>query len=46
MTAVQVFALDSVLTVLPGADRDTVLKAMHDRAVACGELAGTFQRAK
>jgi Raf kinase inhibitor-like YbhB/YbcL family protein len=39
----QVFALDSVLTVPPGADRETVLRAMDGHVVARGDLVGTFQ---
>jgi Raf kinase inhibitor-like YbhB/YbcL family protein len=41
---VQVFALDTVLQIPPGANRDTLLKAMAGHVVAKGELVGTFQR--
>ncbi|MGP1717208.1 MAG: YbhB/YbcL family Raf kinase inhibitor-like protein [Methylophilus sp.] len=41
---VQVFALDTVLQIPPGANRDTVLKAMAGHVVAKGELVGRFQR--
>lgn len=41
---VQVFALDKVLQIPPGANRDTLLKAMAGHVIAKGELVGTFQR--
>jgi Raf kinase inhibitor-like YbhB/YbcL family protein len=40
----QVFALDTVLQVPPGADRDTLLAAMRGHVLAKGELVGTFQQ--
>jgi Raf kinase inhibitor-like YbhB/YbcL family protein len=42
----QIFALDTLLNVPPGADREAVLKAMTGHVIARGELVGTFQRAK
>ncbi|MGQ3169350.1 MAG: YbhB/YbcL family Raf kinase inhibitor-like protein [Methylophilus sp.] len=41
---VQVFALDTVLDIPPGANRDTLLKAMTGHVIAKGRLVGTFQR--
>jgi phosphatidylethanolamine-binding protein (PEBP) family uncharacterized protein len=40
----EVFALDTVLTVPPGADREAVLRTMNGHVVARGEVIGTFQR--
>lgn len=40
----QVFALDALLPVQPGADRDTLLAAMRGRVLAKGELVGQFQQ--
>ena len=40
----QVFALDTLLEVPPGADRDQLLAAMRGRVLAKGELVGTFQQ--
>ena len=40
----QVFALDTVLQVPPGADRDTLLAAMRGHVLAKAELVGTFQQ--
>ena len=40
----QVFALDTMLQVPPGADRDQVLAAMRGRVLAKGELVGQFQQ--
>ncbi|KQP23656.1 PEBP family protein [Pseudorhodoferax sp. Leaf267] len=40
----QVFALDTVLQVPPGADRDQLLAAMRGHVLAKGELVGTFQQ--
>lgn len=40
----QVFALDTLLQVPPGADRDTLLAAMRGRVLAKGELVGQFQQ--
>ncbi|KQP23619.1 PEBP family protein [Pseudorhodoferax sp. Leaf267] len=40
----QVFALDTMLQVPPGADRDQLLAAMRGHVVAQGELVGTFQQ--
>jgi Raf kinase inhibitor-like YbhB/YbcL family protein len=42
----QVFALDTMLNVAPGADRETLLAAMRDHVLARGEHVGTFQRAR
>jgi len=42
----QVFALDTVLPVPPGIDRETMLAAMEGHVVARGEHVGTFQRAR
>ena len=41
---VQVLALDTVLDVLPGADRDRVLAAARGHVVAKGRIIGTFQQ--
>jgi Raf kinase inhibitor-like YbhB/YbcL family protein len=38
----QVFALDTVLDVLPGADRDALLQAMRGHVLAKARLVGTF----
>jgi Raf kinase inhibitor-like YbhB/YbcL family protein len=40
----QVFALDRVLDVPAGADRDALLKAMAGHVLAAGELVGTYQQ--
>lgn len=40
----QVFALDSELSVPPGAERDDVLKAMSGHVIGAGELVGTYQQ--
>lgn len=40
----QVFALDAMLDVPPGADRDTLLAAMQGRVLAKGALAARFQQ--
>ena len=40
----QVFALDTILAVPPGADRDAVLKAMRGHVLARGEYVGTYQQ--
>ena len=42
----QVFAIDTVLPVPPGVDRETLLSAMEGHVVARGEHVGTFQRAR
>lgn len=42
----QVFALDRVLNVPPGAQRDDVIEAMSGHVLAAGELVGTYQRAE
>ncbi|MGQ4274719.1 YbhB/YbcL family Raf kinase inhibitor-like protein [Terrihabitans sp. B22-R8] len=41
----QVFALDTLLDVAPGAGRKEFLDAMQGRIVGYGELVGTFERA-
>jgi Raf kinase inhibitor-like YbhB/YbcL family protein len=40
----QVFALDTLLDVPPGAERDEVLKAMSGHVLAAGEFVGTYQQ--
>jgi Raf kinase inhibitor-like YbhB/YbcL family protein len=40
----QVFAVDKLLDVPPGADRDQLLAAMKGHVVGKGELVGTFQQ--
>jgi phosphatidylethanolamine-binding protein (PEBP) family uncharacterized protein len=40
----QVFALDSLLQLPPGADRDQLLAAMRGKVLGKGELVGTFQQ--
>ena len=40
----QVFALDTVLDLPPGAERDALLAAMRGHVLAAGEIIGTFQR--
>lgn len=40
----QVFALDVLLNLQPGAERDQVLTAMKGHVLAKGELVGTFQQ--
>jgi len=40
----QVFALDTLLQVPPGADRDQLLAAMRGHVLAKGDLVGTFQQ--
>jgi len=39
-----VFAVDQMLTLPPGADRDALLNAMKGHVVASGEIVGTLQR--
>jgi Raf kinase inhibitor-like YbhB/YbcL family protein len=39
----EVFALDCVLDVEPGADRDAVVAAMRGHVLASGQLVGTYQ---
>lgn len=41
---VQVFALDTMLDVPPGADRDRVLAAARGHVIAKGRLVGTYQQ--
>ena len=41
----QVFALDSVLELRPGVERDEVIVAMSNHVLAAGELVGTYQQA-
>jgi Raf kinase inhibitor-like YbhB/YbcL family protein len=41
---VQVFALDQMLSVPAGADRDALLTAMNGHVVAAGELVALFQQ--
>ena len=40
----QVFALDTVLDLPPGADRDQLAAAMEGHVLAAGEVVGTFQQ--
>jgi Raf kinase inhibitor-like YbhB/YbcL family protein len=40
----QVFALDTMLTVPPGADRDQVLSAAQGHVIAKGKIVGRFQQ--
>jgi Raf kinase inhibitor-like YbhB/YbcL family protein len=40
----QVFALDTTLTLEPGADREALLNAMRGHVLARGEVIGTFQK--
>jgi Raf kinase inhibitor-like YbhB/YbcL family protein len=42
----QVFALDTVLDLAPGASRDALIAAMKGHVVAAGTLVGTFKRDK
>lgn len=42
----QVFALDKVIDLPPGASRDALLAAMKSHVVAAGTLVGTFKRDK
>lgn len=41
---VQLFALDRMLDLLPGSDRDAVLAAAAGHVIAKGELVGTYQQ--
>jgi len=38
----QIFALDTMLDVEPGADRDTLLQAMRGHVLGAGRLVGTY----
>ena len=40
----QVFALDTMLDVPPGAERDRLLAAMSGHVLAAGEVVGTYQQ--
>ena len=40
----QVFALDTLLDVPPGAERDTLLAAMAGHVLAAGEAVGVYQQ--
>ena len=40
----QLFALDTELSIPPGSDRDTLLKAMEGHVLSKGELVGTYQQ--
>lgn len=40
----QIFALDTMLDVPPGSDRDTLIKAMQGHVIAKDELIGTYQQ--
>ena len=40
--AIQVFALDRPLDILPGSDRDTLLEAMRGHVIGEGRLVGTY----
>jgi Raf kinase inhibitor-like YbhB/YbcL family protein len=39
----EVFALDRILDLEPGAGRPEVLRAMHGHVIACGDLVGLYQ---
>ena len=39
-----ILALDTVLDLSPGADRDTVLTAVKGHVLAKGELVGTYRQ--
>jgi Raf kinase inhibitor-like YbhB/YbcL family protein len=41
----QLFALDTLLNINPGSDRETLLAAMQGHVLAKGELVGTFRQA-
>lgn len=41
---IQVFAMDSILTIPVGSDRDQLLNAMSGHVIAKGEIIGTFER--
>lgn len=41
----QFFALDTMLNILPGSDRETLLRAMTGHVLAKGELVGTYGQA-
>lgn len=41
----QVFALDTLLSIPPGADRDTLLQAMQGHVLAKGEIVGRYRQA-
>ena len=40
----QIFALDTVLSVAPGAERDELLSAMSGHVLAAGEVVGTYRQ--
>ena len=40
----QVFALDTTMSLAPGADRDKVVEAMKGHVLAKGELVGTYSQ--
>lgn len=40
----QIFALDTLLSVPPGAERDEVIEAMRGHVLASGEMVGTYQQ--
>lgn len=40
----QVMALDTVLDIAPGSDRDAVLKAAKGHVIAKGEVVGTYRQ--
>jgi Raf kinase inhibitor-like YbhB/YbcL family protein len=42
----QVFALDTMLSLPPGAERDAVVTAMNGHVLARGETVGTFAKAR
>lgn len=41
---VQVLALDAILDVLPGSDRDTVLAAARGKVIGKATIVGTYQQ--
>jgi Raf kinase inhibitor-like YbhB/YbcL family protein len=42
---VQLFALDKTLDILPGSDRETLLRAMQGHVLGKGEVVGTYRQA-
>lgn len=40
----QIFALDTLLDVPPGSERDVLLEAMSGHVLAAGEFIGTYQQ--
>ena len=40
----KIYALDSILNIKPGVDKQTLLKAMEGHILAMGEIIGTYER--